>query len=158
PLAAAPATAPRSAAARPCRPASSTMPSCCDDRIACRPQAIWLTHGPRPGSAGSSALVTEVWLEPPAHPVAAASGEHVRGVLKKLRGCPQQRLPRCPIQLSHRAPSRRIVLSLAAHRRNSSATITGFPHFTAFFALLDCEPASATTSTSVFVLVSVGTA
>src|SRR5699024_4101204 len=101
---------------------------------------------------------TEVWLEPPAHPVAAASGEHVRGVLKKLRGLPQQRLPRCPIQLSHRAPSRRIVLSLAAHRRNSSATITGFPHFTAFFALLDCEPASATTSTSVFVLVSVGTA
>src|SRR5699024_11713427 len=47
---------------------------------------------------------------------------------------------------------------LPAHARNSSATITDFPHLAAFFALEDCEPAAATTSTSVLVLVSVGTA
>ena len=39
-----------------------------------------------------------------------------------------------------------------------SAVLTGFAHFTAFFAVTDCGPASAISGTSVLVVVSVGTA
>ena len=38
------------------------------------------------------------------------------------------------------------------HSKNSSAVTTGFSHRAAFFAFDDCDPASATTSTSVRVL------
>src|SRR5699024_11806114 len=44
------------------------------------------------------------------------------------------------------------------HSKNSSAVSTGFSHRAAFFAFDDWDPASATTSTSVLVLVRFGTA